>query len=441
MRSLAARLFAILLLVTVLIQVLSFGGVMVKMGLQGRQGMNQFLAADLAALQVTLRQQAPAQRTQTLELLNRRGYYMLAVAPAAAQWPAWESPHMAESVTAVREGLPGVPVRAVHWTSDDGTDWPAMALPLDEAQQLVVVFPGRGSPFAPPPARLILLYLLGVSLLVMAVAWVAVRLATQPMARLARAAQALGRNLNAAPLPESGPTEVRDAAQAFNAMQRAIQANLRERTQILASISHDLKTPLTRLRLRVSGLPEDERRARIEWDIDAMEQLIQEGLDYAQSSQLREALVPLDLNALLDSLAERHADMGQDVQLQGRLDFPLRCAPRALERALQNLVDNAVKYGERARIEVGAQAGTAFIRIEDDGPGVPDELLPRLTEPFFRAEGSRSRDTGGTGLGLAIAQNLLQSQDARLVLSNRVPQGLVATVWFTGDQAGHASEG
>ncbi|MFY7942570.1 MAG: ATP-binding protein, partial [Burkholderiaceae bacterium] len=256
------------------------------------------------------------------------------------------------------------------------------------------------------------------------------RLATRPHPRLANAAQSLGQNLDAPPLPETGPSEVRRATGAFNAMQRAIQAHLNERTQILASISHDLKTPLTRLRLRLGTLPEGEDRQRLEQDIDAMNLLIQEGLDYAHSSQLREPLVPVDMNALLETLVERYTDMGHSVQLEGRASSPVHCAPRALERALQNLVDNAVKYGERARIQLRQDDQTLRIGIEDDGPGVPPALLDKILEPFFRTEASRNRDTGGTGLGLAIAQNLLRAQGAQLSLANRQPQGLVATVVF-----------
>jgi signal transduction histidine kinase len=430
-KSLAARLFLILLVATVGIQALSFGGVLAFVGRDGRRSMNDFLAADLAFIQYSLRTQTPPQRKAMLDHLNRRGHYALSLQSPSDAYPRLGSETLIESAAIVQRKLPaGDQVLPIQWRTPQG-EWPALELPIDAGQKLVVSFPSRKPPFAPPSWWAIGAYLLAVSLAVMAAAWWAVRLATRPITRLAAAAQSLGQNLDAPPLVEAGPTEVRRAAGAFNAMQRAIQAHLRERTQILASISHDLKTPLTRLRLRVGALPEGDSRGRVEQDIDAMDLLIQEGLDYAHSSQLRESLVPVDVDMLLETLVEHYADMGQDVRLQGRLGAPLNCAPRALERALQNLVDNAVKYGGCARIELSAADGRrAQIRIEDDGPGIPVELLEKVFEPFFRAEASRNRGTGGTGLGLAIAQNLLRAQGADITLANRAPQGLVATVSF-----------
>ena len=429
-RSLAARLFVILLLATVGIQVLSFGGVVAFIGRDGRRSLNDFLAADVAFIQYSLRSQQPAQRDAMLDHLNRRGHYVLSLEPLSDAYPRLDSAPLAESAAVVQRQLPpGDRVLPIQWRTPQG-EWPALEVPIDAAEKLVVSFPSRKPPFAPPSWSVVGAYLLVVTLAVMAAAWWAVRLATRPITRLAAAAQSLGDNLDAPPLDESGPLEVRRAAGAFNAMQRAIQAHLRERTQILASVSHDLKTPLTRLRLRVGALPDAASRSRIEQDIDAMNLLIQEGLDYAHSSQLREPLAPVDIGMLLESLAERYADMGQDVQVQGRAAGALRCAPRALERALQNLVDNALKYGHRARIAVEPGERGLAIRIEDDGPGLPPELLEKVFEPFFRTEASRSRDTGGTGLGLAIAQNLLKAQGARVSLANGPSGGLVATVVF-----------
>ncbi len=429
-RSLAARLFVILLVATVGIQALSFGGVVAFIGRDGRRSLNDFLAADVAFIQYSLRSQQPAQRDAMLDHLNRRGHYVLSLEPLSDAYPRLDSAPLAESAAIVQRQLPpGDRVLPIQWRTPQG-EWPALEVPIDAAEKLVVSFPSRKPPFAPPSWGVVGAYLLAVTLAVMAAAWWAVRLATRPITRLATAAQSLGRNLDAPPLDESGPSEVRRAAGAFNAMQRALQAHLSERTQILASVSHDLKTPLTRLRLRVGALPEGEARSRIERDIDAMGLLIQEGLDYAHSSQLREPLAPVDIGMLLESLAERYADMGQDVQVQGQAGGALRCAPRALERALQNLVDNAVKYGHRARIAVEPGERDLAIRIEDDGPGLPPELLEKVFEPFFRTEASRSRDTGGTGLGLAIAQNLLKAQGARVSLANGPSGGLVATVVF-----------
>jgi protein-histidine pros-kinase len=437
MKSLAARLFLILVLVTVGIQVFSFGGVMVLAGREGRTSMNEFMASDAVLTLQRLQGLPRVEQTAQLAELNKRGYFRfhLEAADEINKRPTLQSAALVDTAQTLQRRLvqasaaPHALARPISWQYQ-GQEYPAVELPFDSQQKLVISFPTRKPPFAPPSMGAILIYLLAVSLLVMAAAWWAVRLATRPLTRLASAAQSLGQNLDAPPLPEAGPSEVRRASSAFNTMQRAIQAHLNERTQILASISHDLKTPLTRLRLRLGTLPEGEDRQRLEQDIDAMNLLIQEGLDYAHSSQLREPLVPVDMNALLETVVERYTDMGQSVQLEGNASSPVQCAPRALERALQNLVDNAVKYGERARIQLRQDGHTLHIRIEDDGPGVPPALLDRILEPFFRTETSRNRDTGGTGLGLAIAHNLLRAQGAQLRLSNRQPQGLVATVVF-----------
>jgi signal transduction histidine kinase len=433
MRTLAARLFLILILATVGIQALSFGGVLVLLGREGRSSMNEFMAKDVLFTQRRLQDLPPTERAAVLAELSERGHYRLSLEDASqAIYPTLKSAPLEDTASMlqrhiVQAGLGNVLARPILWRPQDQA-YPAIELPFSNQQKLIVSFPNRKPPFAPPSMGTVVVYLVAVSLLVMAAAWWAVRLATRPLTRLANAAQSLGHNLDAPPLPETGPSEVRRATGAFNAMQRAIQAHLNERTQILASISHDLKTPLTRLRLRVGAMHESEDRQRLEQDIDAMNLLIQEGLDYAHSSQLREPLVPVDINALLETLVERYTDMGHSVQLEGRASNPVRCAPRALERALQNLVDNAVKYGERARIRLQQDLDALRIRIEDDGPGVPPELLDRVLEPFFRTEASRNRDTGGAGLGLAIAQNLLRAQGAQISLANRQPQGLVATV-------------
>lgn len=436
MKSLAARLFLILVLVTLGIQVFSFGGVLVLMGREGRTSMNEFMATDVVFTKTRMQNLTPAERTAQLNELNQRGQYRLTLEDVGeAAHPSLASAALEETAAVLQKRLvqaglrSETPARPILWRPQDEA-CPAIELPFNAQQKLIVSFPSRKPPFAPPSMGTVLVYVAAVSLLVMAAAWWAVRLATRPLTRLANAAQSLGQNLDATPLQEVGASEVRRATAAFNAMQRALQSHLNERTQILASISHDLKTPLTRLRLRLGALPESQDRNRLEQDIDAMNLLIQEGLDYAHSSQLREALVPVDINALLETLVERYTDMGLSVQLEGRANSPLRCAPRALERALQNLVDNAVKYGERARIQLRQDTDALQIRIEDDGPGVPPELLDKILEPFFRTEASRNRDTGGTGLGLAIAHNLLRAQGAQLRLSNREPQGLVATVVF-----------
>lgn len=424
MKSLAGRIFLILVVATVAIQVLSFGGVLGVMGHGKRAEMYRFMARDIDMSRAILREQPAESRASWIERLNR-GYYKLIVQPAGVQNTHHDSRILREAIEPVRLKVgPAVPVRGIQL----GPHAYGMEMPIDDVHKLVVVFENEDPPFGPPPLGVILSYLMLVMLAVMPAAWLAVRLATRPLSRLAAAARALGANLNAPQVPETGTTEVVGAARAFNAMQRAIQRNLDERTQILASISHDLKTPLTRLRLRVAELGPADQRERCEADIDAMNALVQEGLDYAASAQLREQRVPLDLNRLVEDIVERAGDMGQRVNASGQLKAPFECAPRALERSLQNLVDNAVKYGGGARVVLNDGSEQIEIRVEDNGPGLPEDLLEKAFDPYFRAEQSRSRETGGTGLGLSIARNLIRAHGGEIRLENRAAGGLAACI-------------
>ena len=427
MKTFAARMFLILLLATVAIQVLSFGGVLVGTGRAERQKLFDYLGHDAALMHRLLLKTPLVERADWLPWLNR-GYYELRLQPTSLQNTIVHDASLDAAAAPVRAQLgPAVQVQTVIVGYTD-EHLPGIEVPLDSVQKLLILFPTREPPYPAPSLKIILAYLAFVTLAVVAVAWVAMRLVMRPLRYGARATQALAANLDAPPIPERGPSELVGVARAFNTMQRAIRKHLDERTQILASISHDLKTPLTRLRLRVAELDADERRARIEADIDVMKGVIQDGLDYAHSGQLREPIVPVDLNALVESIAERSTDAGQDVRVEGRVDAAVPCAPRALERALQNLVDNAVQYGERARICLHDAGAKVEICVEDDGPGLPDDLLNKVFEPFYRAEASRSRRTGGTGLGLAIALNLVRSQGGEIRLENRKPRGLAACV-------------
>jgi protein-histidine pros-kinase len=425
MKSLAGRIFLILLVATVAIQALSFGGVLAFLGLEARRQMYDFMAADIAFVRNFVRSQAPHKREEALMQLNR-GYYRFTLQSKDVHNDPFDDERLQATAKPVQDVL-GADI-VVRQVLVAGLNDKGLEIPIDEVHQLAVSFEGRDPPFSPPAPGVFVAYLVAIMLAVMPAAWLAVRLAVRPLSRLAAAARALGADLNAPQVPEAGTTEVAGAARAFNAMQRAIQKHLDERTQILASVSHDLKTPLTRLRLRIGNMAPAEQRVRCEADIDAMNALVQEGLDYAASAQVREQRVPLDLNRLVEDLAERAADVGARVQIRGRLSTAVQCAPRALERALQNLIDNAVKYGGGARIALADEADWVEVRVEDDGPGLPRELLERAFDPFFRAEHSRSRETGGTGLGLSIARNLIRAQGGDIELANGAAGGLVARV-------------
>lgn len=270
----------------------------------------------------------------------------------------------------------------------------------------------------------ITLFTLSIALL----AYVVARMSTAPLKRLAKAARALGEDINREPLKPAGASEIRQATAAFNAMQARIRQHIAQRTQMLAAITHDLQTPLTRMRLRLEKVQDSELQERLKGDLDAMQAMVREGLELARSTDTTEAMCSLDLDSLLDSVCSDASDSGQDVTLKGRANMTLMGRPLALRRCFGNVIDNAVKYGRRATVTVERQGGKAIVRIRDEGPGIPEGELACVFEPFYRVEGSRSRESGGTGLGLPIARNIVEQHGGSISLANHPEGGLVATL-------------
>ena len=268
-----------------------------------------------------------------------------------------------------------------------------------------------------------------VILLLLCVA-VAVRLATRPLAHLARAAERMDLAGGDAQLPQDGPWEVAQAASALNALQARVATHVSERTQILAAISHDLQTPITRLRLRVEAMDASAEQEKLLGDIDHISLLVREGLSYARSASVTLGpSVRLDMTAFLESVVADYQDAGRAVVLSAGDSASHDTHPQVLRRILQNLVDNALNYAgdveTRLRMD---EAGRICIDVLDRGPGIPPEQLENVVKPFQRLEPSRCRGTGGTGLGLAIAQQLTHALGGLLRLSNREGGGLQATI-------------
>jgi signal transduction histidine kinase len=263
---------------------------------------------------------------------------------------------------------------------------------------------------------------------VLALSFIAVRWVVRPLQRLTAAAQALGEDLNRPPLPETGPREVQQAAQAFNTMQQRLCAFVNERTRMLTALSHDLKTPLTRMRLRTDLMDDEEQRQRFESDLKEMEAMVSQTLDFMRGLGGQEALQPVDLNTLLAGLQADQQAMGREVRLQGQVLQPLMAMPSLIKRALGNLVDNAVLYGDSAQLQLEDSPATVTLRVIDDGPGIPADQLERVFEPFYRLEASRNRSSGGTGLGLGIARNIARAHGGELTLHNRAAGGLEAVL-------------
>jgi len=273
-----------------------------------------------------------------------------------------------------------------------------------------------------------LLYAIVFPLCLGLLAYVVARMATRPLGHLARAATALGGDINQPPLPENGPSEVRDAAAAFNVMQSRIRSYVEERTEMLAAIAHDLQTPITRLRLRLEKVADENLRDKLVADLGAMQGMIREGLDLATSLDTGGMMQRVDLDSLLSSVCANAVDTGQDVTLNGWTHVSILAIPIALQRCLANLIDNAVKYGGYARVTMAREGNKAVIRVSDGGPGIPEAQMEKVFDPFYRIETSRSRETGGTGLGLTIARNIARKHGGMLVLHNALGGGLECTL-------------
>ena len=326
---------------------------------------------------------------------------------------------------------PAIPVRVPFFEARE------LAAHLDTAQRydVTVRFPdgdtalfrvNRMPEGAWLPRSLFVNLTLLVLILVLAL-YVAARSITRPLSDLARAADSIGRDARPAQLKERGARELQHAARAFNTMQDRLRRYLDSRSRVLAAMSHDLKTPLTRLRLQVETLVDPPLQARIGRELDEMESMVHEALALFRGLDDGEAPVPVDVDALLATVRGEFTGMGSAVTVTGSAREPFVGKPQALKRCVTNLVANAIKFGSRADI-VLTDGAELIIRVRDKGPGVPAAELERVFEPFYRVESSRNRDSGGTGLGLAIARDVAQAHGGSLTLHNLTGGGLEAVL-------------
>ncbi|WP_051334268.1 HAMP domain-containing sensor histidine kinase [Bradyrhizobium sp. Ai1a-2] len=269
---------------------------------------------------------------------------------------------------------------------------------------------------------------LGLSALLLSIIAVfAARGIAQPLRRLAEAAEALGRGQEIVPLPETGPDDIRRTAEAFNRMQARLHRFVDDRTRMLAAIGHDLRTPLTSLRLRAEFVPDQEVREKMLSTISEIQTMTEATLAFAREDATAEATRTVDLSALVESLCDDLAELGYDVSFSEGAKISYSCRPDALRRACRNLVENAVRYGERARVAVERRADGIEIIVSDDGPGIPDSAKEQVFTPFFRMENSRNRETGGVGLGLSIARTIVRHHGGDITLINE-QKGLRAAI-------------
>lgn len=285
-----------------------------------------------------------------------------------------------------------------------------LVLPVNERLWLHSVY-ARPQSISGPPSS----YYLSLGLTVLLLTLVSVlvsRKVGRPLQRLTDSAESLGRGEEVEPLPEVGADDLRRTAAAFNRMQLRLRRFVEDRTRMMAAISHDLRTPITSMRLRAEFLEDAEMREKFVASLDEMKAMTESTLAFAREESAMEATRAVDLHALIESLCEDLSDLGWEVKFSadaGRERVPWRCRPNALRRALRNVIENAVRYGHRAQVTLAVNAGGLDILVDDEGPGIAPMDRERVFDPFVRLEESRNRNTGGVGLGLSIARSILRS--------------------------------
>ncbi len=292
----------------------------------------------------------------------------------------------------------------------------AIQLPNKSWLNLIAEAPVSG----PLAARQTVIFLIIASALVLLTIAFMVNRITSPMKALSSASNRLGRGEQVDPLPEAGPDDVRKATRAFNEMNERINRFVADRTNMLAALTHDLRTPITTMRLRCELLPESPDRNHLLATVDEMAQMAEATLTFARDNAIKEPSRKVNLDALLDSMCEDLMEIGLKVSYADGPDVTSSCRPVSLRRAIRNLIENAVKYGQCARVSMTADKSYATVIIDDDGPGVSEEDKKRIFEPFVRLENSRSRETGGIGLGMAIARNIIHAHGGQISLNNRL---------------------
>ncbi|MEM0650268.1 ATP-binding protein [Klebsiella huaxiensis] len=423
--SLQSRLVVMIFLALLLANALTLSLLLYERMSSARSVMLGNLEYDVATSVAILNRLPAAERPQWLARLARSNYRYQLTAGQGGDYPtSWR---VRDAVRTLQETLSGTyPLSIV-----------AIPGPREHIQAHVTLHDGAPLtidlwPRLPAIARWLPVVLVAQFLLLLFCAWYAVRQVVRPMTRFTRAIDHLEPAMNVPEvMAEQGPVEVRHAARAFNAMQTRIHDHLQERARILAAISHDLQTPITRMKLRVEMADRPELRDKLFEDLDNMTRLVREGIAFARSAQpLEETRQRLNLNDFLDTIVCDYADVGKAVRfIPGSIQQPVLIQPQALRRIMSNLIDNGLKFGDSVTVSLeDAQNGDITIKVADEGPGIPDDQLEAVLQPFYRLENSRNRDTGGTGLGLAIAAQLASQMAGKLTLRNCSSGGLEASV-------------
>ncbi len=368
---------------------------------------------------------APAQRDRIVADINRTFPHLdMTLAPpnSADLGLGDEAPHLG----GLRRHLgPGFRVAIIE-SAPDQDDRPLLAIRLQDGEIITTrILAGAPPPFIGPVTVTLLFIAISMTLLGL---WAA-RALTSPLRAFAKAAEGYDPDGAFAPLPERGPDEIRTAARAFNQMRERIKHLIEDRVRMLAAVGHDLRTPITRLRLRSEFVEDAALRTHMLGDLEQMKTMVEAALVFLRDGRSQESLTKIDLPTTLQTIADQFADLDHDVRYAGPDHATILARPDALYRAIANLVDNAVRYGGTAVVRLTIEASSAVIMIEDDGPGIPDADKDRMLAPFVRGDAARTMDAAsGFGLGLSIARAVVETHGGTLSLQNRAPSGLVATI-------------
>ncbi len=440
--SVAGRIAVIMIAGLLAIQAVGFALFARDRWVETTQVFAQSVVTRMTAIVVLMEATPAADRAALLRAVNSPTLW---VTPAQAPPPPSDNDvPFEETIRDYLRPLGGRPIRIDvpdHWRDWHDRDRPDLGPPpdLQPSRRKLLISVGQGdgswlvfsvsSQYAAGSWVLRTLFWSVVSIAVVALIGVwASRRVTAPFTRFAAAADRLGVDVEAPPLPEKGPKELRRATHAFNRMQHRLRRLVADRTMMLAAISHDLRTMLTRLRLRADYIDDSEQQSKALADLDEMTTMLDSTLSFARDDAAAEERTKVDIASLLQSLCNDLSDAGQAVAYDGPDRLTLMCRPVALRRAFANLIDNAVSYGREATVTLDRKAADIVVEIADRGPGVPADKREQVFAPFYRLEESRSRETGGTGLGLAVVRSIIRRHGGDIALEGRSGGGLVARV-------------
>lgn len=431
--SMAARTIAVMVAGLTLSHLVSMGAYGIDLLAQSDRSVEQETVERFVAARSAILQAPESERERAAALLSRRALDVRWGRSAVVEEREPEHPQLIAIRARLLEVAPDLQGQSLRLALADDPDHPEttgnmvlISAPLPGGEWLNLRS-SLGDPAMHTPTNLLISTGL-MALAVFALSILLIRSATAPLRTMVRAAERLGVDVTAPPLPEQGPTEVRQAAHAFNEMQARIKRLLSDRTQMFAALSHDLRTPLTVLRLRAEFVEDEEQHDKMLADIAEMEEMINATLVFLRDEGVQEECMMIDLTATLATMCDTLTDAGRDVEFSGDPHALLFAQPMALRRAFRNLVDNAIKYGHRAHIVLFTDAERIVVDIFDEGPGIPEAEREKVFQPFYRMERSRNRETGGFGLGLTTARTTIRAHGGNIVLSDRPEGGLRLTV-------------